>query len=1401
MSDSHPPPALSPAQARQIDRACDRFEAAWKAGRRPDPREHLGAVAEPVRSALLRQLLLLDWDYRCRAGDEPCPGDYQARFPGDAALVEGVRREMAEGPDSTRAGSVEPPAGSPVVTVEEPPVGECPGALIGPYKLVQQIGEGGMGAVWMAQQTEPVKRLVAVKLIKAGLDSRQLIARFEAERQALALMDHPHIAKVLDAGTTKGQPGGLSPGTPYFVMELVKGVPITQYCDEHRLTPRQRLGLFLPVCQAVQHAHQKGIIHRDLKPSNVLVAPCDGVPVPKVIDFGLAKAAGPTLTDKTLVTGFGAIVGTLEYMSPEQAELNQPDIDTRSDIYSLGVLLYELLAGSPPFSRKELERAGMLEMLRVIREQEPSKPSTKLSTAECLPTLAANRGTEPAKLTKLVRGELDWIVMKALEKDRNRRYETANAFAMDVQRYLADEPVLACPPSVGYRLRKFARRNKGSVLAVSLVVLALMGGIIGTTWGMIRAIDESKQKQAALTDARDKLWLSLYERARAGRFSRQVGQRLDSLAALAEAARIRPGEDLRDEAIAAMALPDVRRTPAWHPSNPPGTTRAVYGGHYRLYARADTTGIISIRSIAEDQEVRRIASGRIIRDNLHFSPDERFLLHLGEGNTLRVWRVADGQPALRDEPRGCVAPAFSPDGRRLAVGQQEWVLCFDLATGQEVKRWRCPGRVHWMDYHPDNGRLAVGYFSSSVTSVYDTASGGLVTDLPVGPMNYQAVAWHPDGERLAVGGADPRIQIWNVTAKRQVATLEGHSQRIVFITFHPEGGLVASHSWDGTLRLWDPSTGRPLLQLALTLGDRPRFSGDGRWLAAALNGEQTQLLEVTPNREYRTLVSSVGAGQGTYSYYADISPDGRLLAAGMDEGARLWDVRSGRELAALHPGASTYVAFEARGEAAGSRNRPRALLAGGWAGLLRWPVTTDDPEGKHLRLGPPQQLSSLCRAWFARAPDGRTLAVVTEEGGANQILDLDTGAVRRELGSHPAGEVMALSRDGRWAASSGWVSDRVRLWNAGTGQMVHEWVFGKRMRVFFTPDSRSLVISRDGEFSFWDVATLQPIRRLARDVAQYPGHVAFSPDGKVMAMEMAPAVLHVKEVATGRTVARLEDPHGDRAYWQGFTPDGSQLVVVSRYASAIHIWDLRAIRARLKEMNLDWDWPEFPPAEPSRQPPLQVEVKADPVMAARYYISLSQWDKAAAEYAQADWSRPLGDDAFAYAGLFLIRGDGEGYNRFCQGMIQRAGQTKDYFEAYILARSCALARKSPVDPARTVQWANQAVASNQAAWYFHVLGLAQYRAGQFDQALQSFTKGNAQPWKYWEINWFGLALVHHRLGHADEARQCWDKGIQWLEREGPPSPERPAYILPQDWLEAQLLRREAEEMLKIKRSP
>jgi eukaryotic-like serine/threonine-protein kinase len=427
--------------------------------------------AKPDEEAIFNEVRLIDAPEARRAYlDQVCGGDQAVR-----ARVEALLRVH----DAERS-FLASPAAMPSATVDLPHR-EDAGAVIGPYRLIQQIGEGGMGTVWMAQQQEPVRRVVALKLIKAGMDSKQVIARFEAERQALALMDHANIARVLDGGTS-------NTGRPYFVMDLVKGVPITRYCDEHQLTPRQRLELFIPVCHAVQHAHQKGVIHRDLKPSNVLVAQYDpdAPGVPTVIDFGVAKATGQRLTDSTLLTGFGTVVGTPEYMSPEQADLNQLDIDTRSDIYSLGVLLYELLTGSTPLQPRRLKAAALLEVLRLIREEEPPKPSTRLGATEELPSIAANRQTEPRRLMGLVRGELDWIVMKSLEKDRNRRYETAGSLGRDVEHYLRDEPVLACPPSRWYRLRKFARRNKGTIAAASTVAVLLLLTIVtlavSNTW-------------------------------------------------------------------------------------------------------------------------------------------------------------------------------------------------------------------------------------------------------------------------------------------------------------------------------------------------------------------------------------------------------------------------------------------------------------------------------------------------------------------------------------------------------------------------------------------------------------------------------------------------------------------------------------------------------------------------------------------------------------------------------------------------------------------------------------------------------------------------------------------------------------------------------------------------------
>lgn len=542
------------------------------------------------------------------------------------------------------------------------------------YKLLERIGEGGMGEVWVAEQTEPVKRKVAVKLIKAGMDSRAVLARFEAERQALAVMDHPNIAKVLD--------GGLHDGRPYFVMELVKGTPITEYCDRHCLTLLERLQLFVPVCHAIQHAHQKGVIHRDIKPSNVMVALYDDRPIPKVIDFGVAKATGQTLTEMTLHTGFGSVVGTPEYMSPEQASFNNLDIDTRSDVYSLGVLLYELLTGTTPVDRKSLGEAAVLEVLRIVREVEAPRPSLKLSTTDALPSIAASRGTEPTKLPSMMRGELDWIVLKALEKDRGRRYDSANGLAADVSRYLSGEAVAACPPTLGYRLRKAYRRNRAAVL-VGLTIAALLSvSAVGATVLAVKArraeqLAEVKRMEAEEQKAKVELYSAdyrvlseTYKAAVEESEVRNVSARLDAdLSTYKADARIgllllaRPLNDMAGPL--GVDLPSGKKTLTWSfPHHP----------ELRKLREFQAAAVI----IAGQQFVPLVAPIEGSTGSNSQSPDGRRIILATEQTGLQLLELPNqiSLGVLREANERLTAWGFSPDSQTVWTQDTDSVLRF-----------------------------------------------------------------------------------------------------------------------------------------------------------------------------------------------------------------------------------------------------------------------------------------------------------------------------------------------------------------------------------------------------------------------------------------------------------------------------------------------------------------------------------------------------------------------------------------------------------------------------------------------------------------------------------------------------------------------------------------------------
>ncbi len=1144
---------------------------------------------------------------------EACGGDAELRQRVEALL------DAHDHPDSF----LEPPGPRRRLVGDEPPIRERPGTGIGPYKLLEQIGEGGFGVVFMAEQAQPVRRKVALKVLKPGMDTRQVVARFEAERQALALMDHPNIARIFDGGETAS-------GRPYFVMELVRGVPITDFCDHNRLPVRERLELFIAVCQAVQHAHQKGVIHRDLKPSNILVTLHDDRAVAKVIDFGVAKATGQQLTDKTLFTNFAQMVGTPLYMSPEQAQMNGLDVDTRSDVYSLGVLLYELLTGTTPFDKERLRTAGYDEIRRVIREEEPARPSTRVSaSAQADATAPANRRSDPRRLSQLYRGELDWVVMKALEKDRNRRYGSASAFAEDVQRYLADEPVQACPPSAWYRFGKLARRNKGAFFTASAVAVAVLLTVAVLAMSNVRISDERDQKRAALhdkeialerarqseTDAKGQLVRALLNQARALRSSGEMGQRftsLDSLQKAAEGARSlgvldEYGLTLRAEAAACLALTDLRVAREWEA---PARSRSwgppvAFDARLERYACADPQGNVTVLETEGGRPVARLPGpgGKIGVVFLRFSPDGRFLAtdfwFDGRLAQFALWELREGGATRKDLPGEDVTFfAFAADGRQLALARSDGsITLHDLVDGG--RRRLTPGcPVGDMAFRPDGRQLALVNPDHQQVRVLDLEKNPsvqlasspdavrTVAELPH-PDDVRALAWSADGRLLAAGCDDRNIHVWDTAEWQTQAVLEGHQSKVLGLAFSPAGELLASAGWDGTTRLWDPVSGRPLVSAP---GMCRAFSADGRRLAFE-RGPHLGIWEVADGRECRVLHHGRLGNRSSGPFYKgperlDFSADGRLLASVGGDGVRLWDVGCRREAAFLNAGYHEAAVFHPDGT---------RLYTFGKTGLRCWPIRADDRDSGGLRVGPPELLDTPAVrgwGWFRGGLDaaGRLVAACDHRDGRRDRLSIFPAArpaERTELRDHGLLSALAVSPDGRWVAA-GMMDLGLKVWDTRTGAL-RQSLPGEQQFVVFSPDSRWLLGGGLEDYRLWQVGSWEAGPIIPRDRREMQaGRAAFRPDGRLLAVARDLERVQLLDFATRREIVTLAAP--DMINWLCFSPDG-RLLVVATQSQALQVWDLAAVGDRLRALGLGCDLlPAASADSPGGAVPIRVRV-------------------------------------------------------------------------------------------------------------------------------------------------------------------------------------------------------------------
>ncbi|MBN9693960.1 MAG: protein kinase [Verrucomicrobia bacterium] len=1061
----------------------------------------------------------------------------------------------------------------------EPP-DEAVGQSLGRYRLLEKIGEGGCGVVYVAEQTEPVQRRVALKVIKLGMDTKAVVARFEAERQALALMDHPNIARVLDAGATEL-------GRPYFVMELVRGTRITDYCDTAELNTQDRLLLFIKVCQAIQHAHQKGIIHRDIKPSNILVTMHDGVPVPKVIDFGIAKATEGRLTENTVYTQLHQFIGTPAYMSPEQAEMSGLDIDTRSDIYSLGVLLYELLAGSTPFDPRELLESGLDAMRRTIREQEPVRPSTRLSDlpGDQLTNTARRRSEDAPHLVRQLRGDLDWIVMKCLEKDRTRRYDSAADLAADLSRFLANEPVVARPPTTLYRFQKAFRRHKLVFSAALGVVAALIVGLTASLWQADRAkrayvaAETARQNESAAraqAEAASERAATNELQARRTAYSSDMNLAQQALAAsnvgraqsLLDRQRPQPGQtDLRDwewRYLWSQTRADPHETLLTHTN---GLSRVMFSPDGRLVALTEPNGELILLDLLSRQPVLR-QSGVWKVAFAHRSPWLAFISDSRSASNAAIvlWDTLRRTEIRRLPIAGLVGRghlAFLPDDSQLlAATDRPNPSIINSPEAQPIEllltSYALPsGQVTWQRPLPEpetsqgrtfavspTGERAVAALPGGRFQVFDTRTGEDRLTVKATVERVTALAFSPDGKQVLSGAGytDPTIHVWDAEKGTPEGTLEGHRSWVSDLVFSSDGTRLASASADQTVRLWEWSTRQStgLLRGHLNAVMGITFFPDNRTVAS--HGKESIFLwDVTkPSRHlgYRLAPVKWLPDSGTTftpdsRYILGVEPGGGVAfwdVSTLQEARRLWK-DSDQSVLAVAPDARSVVRSDANG---------------------RWILWDTEPVREQRVLDLP---SGTAGAFFTE--NGRYLVAVQDKGTQLVALILDRATGR------PLGEIPVQRERAMWIGATSRSNSLVELAVGGirvydvsqpsaAPRQVAE--SGDYFGLEVAPDGRTMAVPYGtGQIWLWDLETGAPVDTL-KGFLLGAHSVTFSPDGRRLAAgSNGTEAVKLWDTATRQEVLTLAG-EGSLFKFLKFSPDGRYLLAINGDGVA-HLWE------------------------------------------------------------------------------------------------------------------------------------------------------------------------------------------------------------------------------------------------------